>query len=145
MKTAAHILLVGNDGRLLNERAELLSNFWKIAAISSFDESAPLLDAADLLVLCHTVTEAQRSAWIASSRATVAARPIVSLEFVDPVDVGRRSGTDATVDHNRGPAALVSTIYELLNERGLGSKPWAAGGHTLLAADGTPEDGLRSA
>ena len=139
MADAAHILLVGNDGRLLNERAVLLSSFWEISAISSFDESEVSLGQADLLVLCHTVTEVQRSTWIASSRATVPARPIVSLEFVDPIDVGRRSGTDATVDHNRGPAALVSTIYELLNERGLSSKPWSAGGHTLLGADGMPE------
>ena len=139
MADAAQILLVGNDGRLLNERAELLSNFWQISAISSFDESEPRLSQAQLVVLCHTVTEPQREAWIASSRATQAARPIVSLEFADPLDTGRRSGTDATVDHNRGPAALVSTIYELLNERGLGSKPWSAGGQTLLSADGMPE------
>lgn len=139
MKAPANIVLVGNDGRLLNERAELLSNFWSVTAISSFDDGDLFLRDADILVLCHTVTEAQRLAWIAHSRATAPIRPIVSLEFVDPVDVGRRSGTDATVDHNRGPAALVSTIYELLNERGLGSRPWIAGGQTLLGADGLPE------
>ncbi len=139
MSDPAHILLVGNEGRLLNERAELLSNFWEIAAISGFDEGGLSLDQADLLVLCHTLTEAQRAAWIANTRAAHPTRPIVSLEFVDPADVGRRNGAEATVDHNRGPAALVSTIYELLNERGLGSKHWTAGGHTLLAADGTPE------
>ena len=139
MADAAHILLVGNDGRLLNERAELLSNFWEISAISSFDEGEAWLSEAELVVLCHTVTEVQRSTWIANSRATNAARPIVSLEFADPLDIGRRTGTDATVEHKRGPAALVSTIYELLNERGLASKPWSAGGQTLLGADGTPE------
>jgi hypothetical protein len=138
MTAVAHILLVGNDGRLLNERAELMSNFWEIAAISSFDEGEASLGKADLLLLCHTLTEAQRLAWIANSRASLPVRPIVSLEFADPVDVGRRNGTDATVDHNRGPAVLVSTIYELLNERGLGSKQWVAGGHTLLSEDGTP-------
>jgi hypothetical protein len=139
MSGTAHILLVGNDGRLLNERAELLSSFWEISAISSFDESQSALGGADLLLLCHTVTEAQRLDWIACSRASLATRPIVSLEFVDPAETGRRSGADATVDHNRGPAALVSTIYELLNERGLGSKRWTAGGQTLLAADGLPK------
>lgn len=139
MTHTAHILLVGNDGRLLNERAELLSDFWEIAAISSFDKGELALGRADLLILCHTLTEAQRLAWIDTSRAALPTRPIVSLEFADPVDVGRRNGTDATVDHNRGPAALVSTIYELLNERGLGSKQWTAGGQTLLGADGTPE------
>jgi len=139
MTDPAHILLVGNDGRLLNERAELLSHFWEVAAISSFDEVGLSLDKADLLVLCHTVTEAQRLAWIASSRAAHPTRAIVSLEFVDPADTGRRNGADATIDHNRGPAALVSTIYELLNERGLGSKQWTAGGRTLLGADGAPE------
>ena len=139
MSDAAQVLLVGNDGQLLNERAELLSSFWSIAAISSFDEGGAALLEADLLVLCHTLTEAQRLTWIAASRSSVPTLPIVSLEFVDPADVGRRSGTDATVDHNRGPAALVSTIHELLIERGLSSKPWTAGGQTLLGADGTPE------
>jgi len=138
MSATAHILLVGNDGRLLNERAQLLSNFWEIAAISTFDESHKPPAKTDLLLLCHTVTDAQRISWIESSRAAFPTRPIVSLEFVDPADAGRRNGVDATVDHNRGPAALVSTIYELLNERGLGSKHWTSGGHTLLAEDGTP-------
>jgi hypothetical protein len=141
MSGAAHILLVGNDGRLLNERAALLSNFWEIAAISSFDEGENSLGRADLLVLCHTVTDAQRINWITSSRTSASTRPIVSLELDNTAGVGRRSGTDATVDHNRGPAALVSTLYELLNERGLGSKPWTPGGQTLLGADGLPEAG----
>jgi len=141
MRGAAHILLVGNDGRLLNERAALLSNFWEIAAISSFDEGENSLGRADLLVLCHTVTDTQRTTWITSSRTSIPTRPIVSLELDNTTGVGRRSGTDATVNHNRGPAALVSTIYELLNERGLGSRPWAASGQTLLGADGLPEAG----
>lgn len=139
MSHAAHILLVGNDGRLLNERAALLSNFWTVSAISSFDDGLEPLRSAHLLILCHTISEDQRIAWIASSRLDAPGRPIVSLEFVDPASALHRSGTDATVDHNRGPAALVSTIYELLNERGLPSRHWTAGGHTLLAADGTPE------
>lgn len=139
MTGVAHILLVGNDGRLLNERAELLANFWEIEAISSFDAGDASLGIADLLVLCHTVTDAQRLAWIARSRGSLPTRPIVSLEFVDTADLDRRNGADAAVDHNRGPAALVSTIYELLNERGRGSKPWTAGGQTLLGADGQPE------
>ena len=139
MSDAARILLVGNDGRLLNERAVLLSNFWEVTAISSFDEGGALLNETDLLVLCHTVTEAQRVQWISQSRATLATRPIVSMEFVDPTETVRRNGADAMVDHNRGPAALVSTVYELLNERGLGSRCWMAGGQTLLGADGLPE------
>lgn len=139
MSDAAQVLLVGNDGRLLNERSELLSHFWRIAAISSFDDDGASLLHADLLVLCHTLTEAQRLTWISTSRTRVPTLPIVSLEFVDPADVGRRVGTDAMVDHNRGPATLISTIHELLIERGLTSKPWNAGGQTLLGADGTPE------
>lgn len=138
MSDAAHILLVGNDGRLLNERAALLSNFWEIAAISSFDEGENSLGRADLLVLCHTMTDAQRVIWITSSHTSASIRPIVSLELDNTAGVGRRSGT---VDHNHGPAALVSTIYELLNERGLGSKPWTPGSKTLLGADGLPEAG----
>lgn len=139
MSDVAQILLAGNDGRLLNERADVLSHFWEIEAISSFDEATPALDAANLLVLCHTVTEAQRVQWIRRSRAEMATRAIVSIEFVDPANTVRRSGADAMVDHNRGPAELVCAIYELLNERGLESKHWTAGGQTLLGADGLPE------
>jgi len=139
MTSPAHILLVGNDGRLLNERATLLSSFWTITAISSFDEAGETLHAAGLVVLCHTLTEAQRLAWIERARAAVPIRPIVSLEFADRADAGRRNGADATVHHKLGPAALVSTIYELLTERGLRSKGWTGGGHTLLGADGLPE------
>ncbi len=139
MSDAAHVLLIGNDGRLLKERAELLTNFWEIVAVSSFDEDDTSLSKADLVVLCHTVTEAQRQAWITRARTAIPVRAIVSLELADPADLHRRNGTDATVAHNRGPAALVSTLYELLNERGLGSKRWAAGGQTLLGADGFPE------
>jgi hypothetical protein len=136
MKHAAHILLVGNDGRLLNERAALLSNFWSVSAISTFDKADALVRSSDLLVLCHTVTEEQRLHWIAASREVAPARPIVSLEFAE---IARRVGVDAVVDHHRGPAALVSTIYEILVERGLGSKLWVGGGHTLLAPNGSPE------
>jgi hypothetical protein len=148
MNEVAHILLVGNDGRLLNERAELLSHFWTVAAISTFDEDLTSLQLFDMVVLCHTVNEAQRAAWVAQSRATMPARAIVSLEFADATApesgegvarIGFRTGADAVVDHHRGPAALVSTIYELLTERGLDSKPWTAGGHTLLGRDGLPE------
>lgn len=136
MNHAAHILLVGNDGRLLNERAEVLKNFWAISAISTFDKALDQVSLADLLVLCHTVTEEQRMQWIAASREASPTRPIVSLEFAE---VARRNGVDAVVDHERGPAELVSTIYELLVERGLKSKHWVGGGQTLLAPDGSPE------
>ncbi len=137
MENAAHILLVGNDGRLLNERAELLKNFWAVSAISTFDRAADQLSSADLLVLCHTVTEEQRLEWIAASRGASPSRPVVSLEFAE---VSRRNGVDAVVDHGHGPAELVATIYELLVERGLPSKHWVGGGQTLLAADGSPEE-----
>jgi hypothetical protein len=141
MSSPAHILLVGNEGRLLNERAVLLANFWTIAAISSFDEAGDALHTASLVVLCHTLTEAQRVAWVERARAAALARPILSLEFTDPADVGRRNGTDATVEHRLGPAALVSAIYELLTERGIASRQWTSGGHTLLGADGQPPAG----
>lgn len=142
MKDAAHILLVGNDGRLLQERTELLAHFWSIAAMSTFDEGPVHLRLADLLVLCHSVAPEQQAAWIASSRADRPGRPIVSIAFASASGPGEAPGhgrsTDAVVGHDRGPAALVSAIYELLTERGLLSKPWASGRQTLLNADGLP-------
>jgi len=148
MSEVAHILLVGNDGRLLNERTELLSHFWTVAAISTFDEDLTSLQSSDMVVLCHTVNEEQRAAWVAQSRATMPARAIVHLQLADAcapesaegvARTGFRAGADAVVEHHRGPAALVSAIYELLNERGLESKSWTAGGHTLLGRDGLPD------
>jgi DNA-binding NtrC family response regulator len=136
MNQAAHILLVENDGRLLNERAELLGNFWTMAAVSAFDEAGEQLRAAEMLVLGQTMTEEQRLMWIAASRESAPARPVISVEHGP---AARRTGVDAVVDYRQGPAALVSTIYELLNERGLKSKQWAGGGHTLLSPDGLPE------
>jgi hypothetical protein len=136
MSHAAHILLVGSDGRLLNERAALLEHFWTVSAISTFDEAVAGLRTAELLVLCHSVTEEQRAVWIEASRAAAPQRPVISLETGE---TARRAGVDAVVDHGRGPAALVSTIYELMTERGLKSRQWAAGAQTLLSPDGLPE------
>ena len=127
MRKPAHILIIGNDPRLLAARAQVLLNFWTVSAITPFDDSTDLR-TVDLLVLCHTLEEWQRQHWIAAFRLHHPIGLVVSLDFLDGIP---RGGTDARVDHSNGPGALVSVIYELLTERGLPSKAWLAGGRTL--------------
>jgi hypothetical protein len=50
--------------------------------------------------------------------------PHILLVRVNGFDSGPHAGADATVDDLHGPGALVSTIYELLTERGLASRAW---------------------
>ncbi len=129
MLAPAHVLLVGNDRKILSIRADVLLNFWSIAATTTLANS-DLHRAADLVVLCHTLSEDQRHHWITILRAASPNRLIVSLDFQD---LGPRNGIDATIDLHRGPAALVSVIYQLLTERGLPSRLWPATGHTIFA------------
>ena len=47
---------------------------------------------------------------------------------VNGYDAGPHASADATVDETHGPGKLVSTIYELLTERGLPSRKWPENG-----------------
>ena len=50
--------------------------------------------------------------------------PTLLLVRENGFESGPHAGADATVDVAHGPGALVSAIYALLTERGLGSRVW---------------------
>ncbi len=138
MTTLARVLLIGNDDALLQSRAAVLTHFWAIATAQVFPVDGhivshgdvPLLKS-DLVVLCHTIPDALRQGWIDAIRSSLPALLIVKM---NGFDAGPHGGADATVATGNGPGALVSTIYGLLTERGLGSREWPDREAQLLAS-----------
>jgi hypothetical protein len=120
--TPARVLLIGNEREHLEARAAVLHHFWEIdiAALSGSD--VPVF-SADLVVVCHTLPEEERQQWVMRVRHQV---PTMLIVRMNGFDSGPHAGADATVDVHHGPGALVSTIYELLTERGLASREWPA-------------------
>ncbi|WP_142988193.1 hypothetical protein [Granulicella rosea] len=113
---------------MLSSRALVLHHFWAIATakVYPFDGhivshgDVPLL-TSDLVVLCHTIPETMRQDWIDSIRSK---QPALLIVKMNGFDAGPHGGADATVATDSGPGGLVSTIYELLTERGLVSRDW---------------------
>jgi hypothetical protein len=128
MTTPAKVLLIGNEQDHLESRAQVLQHFWTIA-ISTVDRSEIPVAAADLVVVCHTLPEPERSEWVLKVRQEWPTTLIVKMNGYDS---GPHLGADATVDVGHGPGALVSTIYELLTERGLASREWPQTAHERL-------------
>jgi hypothetical protein len=120
MNTAARVLLVGHQRSHLEARASVLHHFWDIQTAEP-EESLVSVFAADLVVVCHTLPEAERQHWVSKLRHQVPSMLIVRMNGFDS---GPHAGADATVNVHNGPGALVSTIYELLIERGLPSRDW---------------------
>jgi hypothetical protein len=125
--THTRVLLLGRDQANLEMMAVVLRHFWAVdqALLSASDRLGdPTLDAlenADLAVLCDSIEEPRRQRFVEALRAHWPTLLIVKLNGYDS---GPHAGADATVDTVHGPAALVSTLYELLTERGLPSKEW---------------------
>ncbi len=125
MMTPARVLLIGNEREHLEARAEVLHHFWEID-IAALNESDVPVFSADLVVVCHTLPQVERQQWVMRVRHQVPSMLIVRMNGFDS---GPHAGADATVDVHNGPGALVSTIYELLTERGLGSREWPLTAH----------------
>ena len=120
MNIPARILIVGNDQNLLETRASILKHFWSISTTAPpYTAISP--GAVDIVVLCNTLPEEERQIWISNLRS---ASPDLLAVALNPFDSGPRNGCDASVNLDRGPAALVATVYELLTERGLDNKLW---------------------
>ena len=124
MTSAAQVLIIGKDEPPVLTIATVLAHFWETRtlvgqAVTRPDE--PFDRDEDLVVLCDSFTEEERQQWVDRVRAVSSSLLIVKINGYDS---GPHAGADATVDYDHGPAALVSTIYELLTERGLGHRAW---------------------
>ncbi len=120
MTTPAKVLLIGNEKAHLEARAKVLQHFWVVATAALDQSELPILEA-DLVILCHTIPEPERQEWVNRIRHT---SPNMLIIKMNGYDSGPHAGADATVDVRNGPGALVSTIYELITERGLPSRAW---------------------
>jgi hypothetical protein len=120
MSTPARVLLIGNEVEHLMARAAVLHHFW-VVDVAALEESDVPVFSADLVVVCHTLPEGERQQWVMRVRQQV---PTMLIVRMNGFDSGPHAGADATVNVHNGPGALVSTIYELLTERGLDSREW---------------------
>ena len=137
MNMPARVLIVGNDQSLLDVRASILQHFWIVSITAPPHASIPPA-SVDVAIFCNTLQEEERPIWLSSLRGVTPNLLIVTL---NPFDSGPRNGADAAVNLDRGPAALVSTVFELLTERGLEHKLWPDSDTTRLwevAATSTP-------
>lgn len=120
MTEAAHVLLVGNIPEHLEAQTAVLKHFWKVSAASS-NAFATILLSAEVVVLCHTLSEAERRNIVKQLNKEA---PNLLIVKMNGYDSGPHAGVDAGVDLHHGPGALVSTVYGLLTERGLPSRGW---------------------
>lgn len=112
----------------LQLRAAVLEHFWQIG-IAVVDGAGAADLEADVFVVCNSLTEGERQGWVERVRER---SPMALVVKMNGRPAGPHAGADATVDDDEGPGALVSTIYELLNERGLPSRNWPLAGEAVL-------------
>ncbi len=105
-------------------RADLLENFWAVQT-TAVHEGDELDLPADVVVVCDSLPDGERQDLVERVRLQTPQMLVVKMNGYDS---GPHAGADATVDEAHGPGALVSTIYALLTERGLGSRLWRTPG-----------------
>ncbi len=120
MDSPAEVTIIGNSPPYLDSRAGVLQNFWLVETVALDLGEMPRFET-DLLIVSASVPEPERQKIVEMARAH---DPAMLIVRTDGFDSGPLNGADATVDEARGPGALVSTIYELLTERGLPSRGW---------------------
>jgi hypothetical protein len=120
MASPAQVTLIGNTCAYLNARAAVLQHFWLVQTVALDTEELPK-SLGELVVICASLPEEERQHWVERARAE---KPLVLIVRMDGFESGPLAGADACVDDDHGPGALVSTIYELLTERGLESREW---------------------
>lgn len=128
MSTLARVLLIGDEMAHLQHRAVVLEHFWRIG-IAVVDGHGEVELDADVFVVCDTLTEGERQGWVEQVRERSPSALVVKM---NGRPAGPHAGADATVDDDEGPGALVSTIYELLTERGIPSRSWPLAGEAPL-------------
>ena len=124
MAELARVLILGKEKADMATRADLLENFW-VVQTTVVHEGDPLELSADLVVVCDSLPEVERQDLVERVRLQAPQMLVVKMNGYDS---GPHASADATVDEAHGPGALVSTIYELLTERGLGSRLWPGPG-----------------
>ena len=120
---AARVTIIGNGQAHLETRAEVLRYFWVVTTVALDEGATPSMET-ELVVVCQSLPERERQDWVERVRSEA---PGMLLVKMNGYDSGPHACADATVDEAHGPGALVSTIYELLTERGLRSRLWADG------------------
>ncbi len=127
MPTPAKVLLIGYIQSDLDAQRSVLRHFWTIETALT-DGRSPVPLNADLVVVSESLPSEQRQLLVESVREQA---PLMLIVKLNGYDSGPHAGADATVSWNRGPGALVSTIHELLTERGLASRGWQEHGAAL--------------
>lgn len=120
MTTPARVLIIGKEPVDLEARASILRHFWSVSTVA-FDLVDRTEPNADIVVICETLSEAERQECVDRVRDVA---PKMLVVKVNGYDSGPFGGADATVDEQHGPGALVSTVYELLTERGIRGRAW---------------------
>lgn len=120
MAGLAKVALIGNSQAYLDVRANVLQHFWLVDTVALDRGEVPEF-ASELIVICASLAGAEQQAWVDRARGEA---PLILIVRMDGFASGPLMGADAVVDDEHGPGALVSTIYELLTERGLESREW---------------------
>ena len=120
MSSPAKVLLIGYIQSDLDAQRSVLRHFWTVETAITDGRGAVALNA-DLVVVSESLPSEARQLLVESVREHA---PLMLIVKLNGYDSGPHAGADATVSWDRGPGALVSTIYELLTERGLASRGW---------------------
>jgi len=120
MAVPAQVTLIGKSQAYLDARAAVLQHFWLVETVALDEGKVPEF-TPELIVICASIEGTEQQEWVNRARREMPQVPIVRMNGFDS---GPLMGADATVNDEHGPGALVSTIYELLTERGLESRNW---------------------
>ena len=109
------ILLVGKDEVLLATRAMILRRRWSTSVASPKSAIEKLkAQRPRLLILCHTLSDAETDSLVKVCAAQVPA--VRTVELIKRFTPGDHLETDATVEVYKGPALLLETVENLLAE-----------------------------
>lgn len=121
MEDGARVVVIGDQVEHLQAKAAVLRHFWPVRMTCVSEPEHLRQPNSEVAVVCITLKESERQQCVDGLRVR---NPKLLIVKMNGYDSGPHAGADAIVDEARGPGALVSTIYQLLTERGLHSRPW---------------------
>ena len=127
MPVPARVLLIGDDISHLATRAAVLEHFWQIR-FGVGDPVQNVQQGADLVIVLESIPDLERQAIVEKIKHHDSSVLVVKINGFDS---GPFACADAIVDAQHGPGALISAVYELLTERGLGSRAWPVPGESI--------------